>query len=25
MEGTRRIKTEFLVQWDGAGTDAADR
>eukprot|EP01048_Picozoa_sp_COSAG05_P016439 COSAG05_NODE_2113_length_3545_cov_82.901335_2_plen_355_part_00 len=24
-EGTRRIKTEFLVQWDGAGTCDADR
>jgi SpoVK/Ycf46/Vps4 family AAA+-type ATPase len=25
QEGTRRIKTEFLVQWDGVGTDGADR
>ena len=24
-EGTRRIKTEFLVQWDGAGTTDTDR
>lgn len=24
-EGTRRIKTEFLVQWDGAGTSDTDR
>jgi SpoVK/Ycf46/Vps4 family AAA+-type ATPase len=25
VESSRRIKTEFLVQWDGAGTSADDR